>query len=41
MGIIERISGPLVVANDMLGTRMYDVVKVGKLCNLLLNDCFS
>ncbi len=31
MGIIEKISGPLVVANDMLGTRMYDVVKVGKL----------
>ncbi len=30
MGIIERISGPLVVANDMLGSRMYDVVKVGK-----------
>ncbi len=31
MGIIERISGPLVVANGMLGTRMYDVVRVGKL----------
>ena len=31
MGIIERISGPLVVANDMLGAKMYDVVKVGKL----------
>jgi V/A-type H+-transporting ATPase subunit A len=30
MGIIERISGPLVVANDMLGSNMYDVVKVGK-----------
>ncbi len=31
MGIIEKISGPLVVADKMLGTRMYDVVKVGKL----------
>ncbi len=31
MGVIERISGPLVVANEMLGTRMYDVVRVGQL----------
>ncbi len=29
MGNIERISGPLVVANGMLGAKMYDVVKVG------------
>ncbi len=29
MGKIERISGPLVVANGMLGAKMYDVVKVG------------
>ncbi len=29
MGAIERISGPLVVAKDMLGTSMYDVVRVG------------
>src|SRR5271157_3813678 len=29
MGTIERISGPLVVARDMLGSSMYDVVKVG------------
>ncbi|MEM3839298.1 MAG: V-type ATP synthase subunit A [Candidatus Micrarchaeaceae archaeon] len=31
MGIIQRISGPLVVADDMLGSKMYDVVRVGKL----------
>ncbi|MDE1824156.1 MAG: V-type ATP synthase subunit A [Candidatus Micrarchaeota archaeon] len=29
MGVIERVSGPLVVAKSMLGSRMYDVVKVG------------
>ncbi|MDE1855366.1 MAG: V-type ATP synthase subunit A [Candidatus Micrarchaeota archaeon] len=29
MGAIERISGPLVVAKDMLGSSMYDVVRVG------------
>ncbi len=29
MGNIERISGPLVIANGMTGTKMYDVVKVG------------
>lgn len=29
MGLIERISGPLVVAKEMLGTSMYDVVRVG------------
>ncbi len=31
MGYIERISGPLVVANQMLGSKMYDVVRVGTL----------
>lgn len=30
MGSISRISGPLVIAKDMLGSRMYDVVKVGR-----------
>jgi V/A-type H+-transporting ATPase subunit A len=30
LGIISRISGPLVVAEDMRGSNMYDVVKVGK-----------
>ena len=29
MGTIERIAGPLVVAKGMLGSSMYDVVKVG------------
>lgn len=29
MGSIKRISGPLVIGKEMLGTRMYDVVKVG------------
>ena len=29
MGTIERISGPLVIAKDMLGSSMYDVVRVG------------
>ncbi|MEM3482746.1 MAG: hypothetical protein QW091_00880, partial [Candidatus Micrarchaeaceae archaeon] len=29
MGYIERITGPLVIAKDMLGSSMYDVVKVG------------
>ncbi|MEM3554418.1 MAG: V-type ATP synthase subunit A [Candidatus Micrarchaeaceae archaeon] len=29
MGYIERISGPLVIAEEMLGSKMYDVVKVG------------
>jgi V/A-type H+-transporting ATPase subunit A len=29
MGAIERVSGPLVVATGMLGSRMYDVVRVG------------
>ncbi len=29
MGLIQRISGPLVVAKDMLGSSMYDVVRVG------------
>lgn len=28
-GIIERITGPVVVARDMLGAQMYEVVKVG------------
>ena len=31
MGKIERITGPLVVAKEMLGSSMYDVVKVGEL----------
>ncbi|MCW6160070.1 MAG: V-type ATP synthase subunit A [Candidatus Micrarchaeales archaeon] len=31
MGFIEKISGPLVIAKDMLGASMYDLVKVGKL----------
>ncbi|MGC8547728.1 MAG: V-type ATP synthase subunit A [Candidatus Micrarchaeia archaeon] len=30
MGKIERITGPLVVASDMLGSSMYDVAKVGE-----------
>jgi len=30
MGIITRISGPVVNAKDMRGSRMYDVVNVGK-----------
>ena len=29
-GIIIKVSGPLVVANNMLGTKMYDVVQVGE-----------
>ena len=29
MGIIEKVSGPLVVADEMLGSNMYDVVRVG------------
>ncbi|MDE1845914.1 MAG: V-type ATP synthase subunit A [Candidatus Micrarchaeota archaeon] len=31
MGIIEKIAGPLVVAREMLGSNMYDVVRVGSL----------
>ena len=30
MGAIKRISGPLVIAKEMLGSNMYDVVHVGK-----------
>ncbi len=30
MGYVSRIAGPLVVAGDMHGTSMYDVVRVGK-----------
>ncbi len=30
MGSIERISGPLVIAEGMTGSKMYDVVKVGE-----------
>jgi V/A-type H+-transporting ATPase subunit A len=30
LGVIERISGPLVVAKEMLGANMYDVVRVGE-----------
>ena len=29
MGVLEKISGPVVVAGGMRGARMYDVVKVG------------
>ncbi len=29
MGAIKRVSGPLVIAKEMLGSNMYDVVKVG------------
>lgn len=31
MGIIEKVAGPLVVAKDMLGSSIYDVVRVGDL----------
>lgn len=31
MGIIVKIAGPLVIADDMRGSNMYDVVKVGTL----------
>ena len=30
MGMIKRVSGPLVIAKEMLGSSMYDVVKVGE-----------
>jgi len=30
MGVITRIAGPVVDAKGMRGSRMYDVVKVGK-----------
>ena len=30
MGKVVKISGPLVVGSEMLGSKMYDVVKVGK-----------
>ena len=30
MGIVQKISGPLVIAKDMLGSNMYDVVRVGR-----------
>jgi V/A-type H+/Na+-transporting ATPase subunit A len=29
-GIIQRISGPAVIADGMMGARMYDIVRVGK-----------
>lgn len=29
-GIVQRISGPAVIANNMMGARMYDIVRVGK-----------
>ncbi len=29
LGIIEKVSGPIVIANNMLGAKMYDVVKIG------------
>jgi vacuolar-type H+-ATPase catalytic subunit A/Vma1 len=28
-GKIERVAGPVVVASNMLGSRMYELVKVG------------
>ncbi|MGB9635086.1 MAG: V-type ATP synthase subunit A, partial [Candidatus Micrarchaeia archaeon] len=31
MGVIKRISGPVVTASGMSGTKMYDVVKVGEI----------
>ncbi|MBU1355327.1 MAG: V-type ATP synthase subunit A [Candidatus Edwardsbacteria bacterium] len=30
-GIIQKISGPAVIAKNMMGARMYDIVRVGKL----------
>jgi len=30
-GLISKVSGPAVVAKNMLGAKMYDMVKVGKL----------
>ncbi|MCU0605827.1 MAG: V-type ATP synthase subunit A [Candidatus Edwardsbacteria bacterium] len=30
-GLIQKISGPAVIAKGMMGARMYDIVKVGKL----------
>ena len=30
MGVLEKISGPVVVAGEMRGAKMYDVVKVGE-----------
>ncbi len=29
-GKIIKVAGPVVIAEDMLGARMYDVVRVGK-----------
>ena len=29
-GVIQRISGPAVIAKDVEGARMYDIVRVGK-----------
>ena len=29
-GTVQRISGPAVIANNMMGSRMYDIVRVGK-----------
>lgn len=29
-GIVQRISGPAVIADGMMGARMYDIVRVGK-----------
>ncbi|WP_198470347.1 hypothetical protein, partial [Acetomicrobium sp. S15 = DSM 107314] len=31
VGVISRISGPLVVASGMSGASMYEVVRVGEL----------
>src|SRR5512137_1297080 len=29
-GVVERITGPVVIAHGMKGSKMYDVVRVGK-----------
>ncbi|NIO05198.1 MAG: V-type ATP synthase subunit A, partial [Proteobacteria bacterium] len=31
VGVISKVSGPAVVARNMLGAKMYDMVKVGKI----------
>eukprot|EP00406_Dinophysis_acuminata_P026069 CAMPEP_0179328832 /NCGR_PEP_ID=MMETSP0797-20121207/62767_1 /TAXON_ID=47934 /ORGANISM="Dinophysis acuminata, Strain DAEP01" /LENGTH=36 /DNA_ID= /DNA_START= /DNA_END= /DNA_ORIENTATION= len=30
VGTVMKVSGPLVVAENMAGTKMYEVVRVGK-----------
>ena len=29
-GFVSRISGPVVIADSMMGSKMYDVVQVGE-----------